>query len=379
MAVTYGLEADEARSQIANSTLSDDVKQAISDVLAAIPEGEEVTVTEWSPGWNISADTDLLFIKQGSAETIFIPSGVPIVILETDEDVAISADGSQPIIVHGGAGNDTIDLVLSDGEVAEGTSYVWGGDGNDSISAGNSTAYLDGGAGDDTINGGAGDDTIVGGSGSNLLRGGDGNVTFYLADGSDTVEAGSGVDLVSFAEVADDPETAVVEASRENYEVEWQGDKAVVFNLVSNQQSEITGAEYLRWADSAVVVASDDNEGSIARIYETLFDRTGEFDGIKYWLEQYRDGSSVTEIAERIFDSEEASALSDLSNEEFVDLLYRNTLEREADQEGRDYWVNRLAEGDNRVDVTLDFVFADESGQKTADVIHVITDDDQIA
>ncbi|MFC0219818.1 DUF4214 domain-containing protein [Pseudochelatococcus lubricantis] len=381
MAVTYDLGADAARDEIANSTLPNDVKQAIQGILDAIPQGESVTIAEYAPGEDIPPGTDLLFIKQGSGEEIVIPSGVSIVILDTSENTVVSVDGSLPVVVYGGSGSDSIVLRSAAaqgfaGEIGQSSSLVSGGEGDDSIVGGDLAAYLSGGSGNDTVIGGSGDDTIVGGNGQNLLRGGDGNVTFYLADGSDTVEAGSGIDLVSFADVANNPNAAVVEASRANYEIDWQGDKAVVFNLVSNQQSEVTGVEYLRWADSALVVASDDNEGSVARLYEALFDRTTEFEGFKFWLDMYRDGASIAEIAERIFDTEEASSLSTLSNEDFVDLLYHNTLQRDADQGGRDYWIGRLTDGDDRVNVVLDFVYAEESGNKTADVIHVITDDD---
>src|SRR6185436_16136505 len=89
---------------------------------------------------------------------------------------------------------------------------IAGGDGNDTISAGNGTGTLtqltiDGGAGNDTIRGGDGNDTLLGGDGNDFVDGnidsanlgaGDDVFGWDPGDGSDVVEGGSGSDTLQF-------------------------------------------------------------------------------------------------------------------------------------------------------------------------------------
>ncbi|HNE25883.1 MAG TPA: hypothetical protein PLH12_01940, partial [Pseudomonadales bacterium] len=77
-------------------------------------------------------------------------------------------DGSQsdtPLVIMGGAGNDTI----YDGY---GDDIVYGGDGNDRLTfgswAGNGNDIFDGGAGDDVLDAGWGNDLLIGGAGNDL-------------------------------------------------------------------------------------------------------------------------------------------------------------------------------------------------------------------
>lgn len=80
-------------------------------------------------------------------------------------------------------------LVLADGNVASGaTMRINAGEGDDSIIGSretNGTLYLNGQSGEDTLTGGSGNDSIQGGSGDDLLTGGGGNDQFrYLENWS---------------------------------------------------------------------------------------------------------------------------------------------------------------------------------------------------
>ncbi|MGV6875746.1 DUF4214 domain-containing protein [Pseudochelatococcus sp. B33] len=325
----------------------------------------------YNSGDNLPPGIDILFVGEDSESAIRLPSDVPVAIFETETGRTITIDGQLPVVVAGGSGDDLIYAGLAQGE-AERTFF--GGDGNDTIIGSDfGDTFIDG-AGDDVYEGGAGDDE------------------FYLVSGSDTVKAGDGFDVINFADFVNNVEASNVAAgddeggadnswqdqlaSRENYSLEWNGKTAIVINLETQDTLEITDAEYLKWSDSVVVVASDEDQGAVARLYEALFDRSGEVDGIKYWFDLHENGASLYEIASRFLDVEEADNLRGLSNEEFVDHLYLNTLDREADAEGREYWVNLLNETGDRAQVAASFIHEQESQEKTADVIHIITDED---
>jgi len=77
------------------------------------------------------------------------------------------------LLVYGNGGDDTIRLT---GGLAV-SAFVFGGDGNDTVDAGGSTAnnVLVGGAGNDAFTGGSGRDLLIGGLGADTLRGGGGD------------------------------------------------------------------------------------------------------------------------------------------------------------------------------------------------------------
>ncbi|MGF2038196.1 MAG: beta strand repeat-containing protein [Nostoc sp. CmiVER01] len=97
--------------------------------------------------------------------------------------------------LNGGSGNDTLSA-----EASKGNNLLLGGDGNDSL---NASYYLEGydyidSTGNNTLNGGAGDDYLNAESTSgNLLFGGDGNDTLSAGASNDTLNGGAGNDSLS--------------------------------------------------------------------------------------------------------------------------------------------------------------------------------------
>jgi Ca2+-binding RTX toxin-like protein len=114
-----------------------------------------------------------------NAETLTLSPG-------TGNGVALSINGTSVgtfaapggvafahLLVYGYGGNDTLQLT---GGLAV-PAFLFGGDGNDTLNAGGSTAnnVLVGGAGADALTGGSGRDLLIGGSGADTLRGGGGD------------------------------------------------------------------------------------------------------------------------------------------------------------------------------------------------------------
>jgi len=92
-------------------------------------------------------------------------------------------------VVHGGSGDDRIELTQGYGSILD------GGSGDDRIAIEGISADMQifGGTGDDIMIGGSGNDTLSGGTGSDVLRGGKGADTFVF----DVSSFGRGTDLVS--------------------------------------------------------------------------------------------------------------------------------------------------------------------------------------
>ena len=87
---------------------------------------------------------------------------------------------------------------------------LWGGNGNDTLNAGNSGRnVLHGGKGDDTVNGGPGRDRLYGGPGVDSESGGDGNDVLHslFPDGQvDSLDCGPGDHDVAWVR-AGEPDT----------------------------------------------------------------------------------------------------------------------------------------------------------------------------
>jgi Ca2+-binding RTX toxin-like protein len=107
------------------------------------------------------------------------------------------------IQVLGQGGNDTITLDETNGVLPK--ANLFGGAGNDTITAGSGDDHLFGQAGNDVLNGRGGADSLFGGAGDDVLTGGDGNdrmlgeagndrMIWNPGDDDDVMEGGSGID-----------------------------------------------------------------------------------------------------------------------------------------------------------------------------------------
>lgn len=91
-----------------------------------------------------------------------------------------------------GAGNDTVIGSMS-------PDSIFGGEGDDLIFAGGRPDSIDGGSGNDTIAGNGGNDSITGGTGDDSLLGQAGEDVIDSSATGDTVNGGEGDDIISNA------------------------------------------------------------------------------------------------------------------------------------------------------------------------------------
>jgi Ca2+-binding RTX toxin-like protein len=99
-------------------------------------------------------------------------------------------------VVHGGPGDD----VLVGTGVVIGTSTIgsrlYGGSGDDLVTAGDGPSTLSGGRGDDTVEGSRYADVLYGNAGADLVRGGDGRDRVWGGRGDDVLYGGRGRDTL---------------------------------------------------------------------------------------------------------------------------------------------------------------------------------------
>ncbi len=84
---------------------------------------------------------------------------------------------------------------------------------------------------------------------------------------------------------------------------------------------------------------------SVTRLYVATFDRAPDSDGLNYWVAD--SNLTLEQIAQSFFDQNETKSLypEGISDEEFIDRIYKNLFDREADIDGKKYWLNELKNG----------------------------------
>ncbi len=122
-----------------------------------------------------------------------------------------------------------------------------------------------------------------------------------------------------------------------------------------------------------VMAASPEFANTIApvvRLYLAHLDRTPDVTGLQFWAGKLRTGTTLELISEAFARSPEfISTYGTLSDERFVDLVYRNVLDRSADGAGADFWLARLDSGMTRGALMVQFSESSEFVAKTDGVV----------
>lgn len=101
---------------------------------------------------------------------------------------------------------------------------------------------------------------------------------------------------------------------------------------------------------------ADEEALIIARLYDATFDRLPDPGGLAGWVARLEGGMPLSEIGAAFAGSEEFQArYGSLNNQQYIEQLYRFTLNREADAGGVAFWTSELNRGVSRGDMLLAF------------------------
>lgn len=104
---------------------------------------------------------------------------------------------------------------------------------------------------------------------------------------------------------------------------------------------------------------------NIALLYEAGLNRQAELGGLNYWIDQFEAGMTLNEISQFFLGSPEfADAFgvpTQLSNEDLVQVLYANVLDRQGEAGGLSYWISQLEAGSPREEVLIQFAVSPEN------------------
>ncbi len=194
------------------------------------------------------------------------------------------------------------------------------------------------------------------GSQGQSITGTAGNDTLFGTVGNDTIDGGAGRDTVNFS------------GNVSSYTVIRSGNNAVV-NGPQGQDS-LFNVERLSFDDFKVALDITGNGGQAYRLYKSALDRAPDIGGLGFQINALDIGFGITDIAANFIESPEFQArYGNLSNAQFVNQLYLNVLDRDADPGGLEFHVNNLNLGLPRNYLLVQF---SESPENQANVIGAI-------
>ena len=256
---------------------------------------------------------------------------------------------------------------------------------------------LIGGLGNDVFQGNGGNDTINGGADYDIatFSGKFSDYTFDIANKIVTVtdtrsSTNDGIDTLSNIEKLTFSDKNALVTSKEIKSITslgFQSEKVYVgksdtykfYDLGSNKYGvetpsgidELTGASILKFDDKNMNLKTDikatfdqvtglnTDSGKMFRLYNASFKRLPDPDGLRYWIGNFSSGKDDERaVASSFLVSAEFQQRygENVSDSAYVNTLYKNVLDRDADTGGLNYWLGQLNGGaETRYEVLLGF------------------------
>lgn len=274
-------------------------------------------------------------------------------------------------IIDGGAGSDVAVFAAASTQVtftyANGTIIVEGPDGRDVLTGIErlqfSDRVLDVGADGrvitnplNVISGTSGSDTLTGTAGSDAISGGAGNDVLRGNGASDILDGGDGADAAVYAGVRRQYGASINSVNG--------GPEGGVDTLVS--------IEELRFVDGVLSFDVNGIPAQVMRLYDATLDRQPDQAGLDVQIRALATGATTLQALANAFvaSSEFQSRYGTLSNQQFVEQLYRFCLDREGDAAGIAVQVNALNTGTSRAALVVAFSESPEHRTLTQPILN---------
>lgn len=112
-----------------------------------------------------------------------------------------------------------------------------------------------------------------------------------------------------------------------------------------------------------IMNTSDYRDEVIDEMFQLLLKRDADAQGRLVWRGRLADGMAFRDGLAQIVASQEYNR-NHFSHDAYVRALYKDLLNRDADADGLDYWVQQLANGEKRAKVARHFIFSREFSTK---------------
>jgi len=101
----------------------------------------------------------------------------------------------------------------------------------------------------------------------------------------------------------------------------------------------------------------------MALLYEAALGRGPDGPGLNYFVGNLREGQSLQDVARSFYQAPEfRGQFEEFDDTSYINQLYENVLNRQADQAGLDYWINDIQNnGRSHADVLVSFAQSEEN------------------
>ncbi len=108
------------------------------------------------------------------------------------------------------------------------------------------------------------------------------------------------------------------------------------------------------------VVDADALESFVKRFYTNVLQRGYDIAGLNYWVGVIKTKEKTPQEAALGFFNSKEFKNKDLSDKEFIKIVYNTFFDRDPDDNGERYWLSQLANGMKRIAVVRGFTYSDE-------------------
>ncbi|MEM6939991.1 MAG: DUF4214 domain-containing protein [Pseudomonadota bacterium] len=209
--------------------------------------------------------------------------------------------------------------------------------------------------------------------GNDQISGSELNETIRALGGDDVIQASPGVDTIDGGDGLD---TLALSGPQDEYILTIATTGSFVADKVDDRDgiNFYSNLEELRFSDGATLdltkfggAASLETEEfqAIIELYIAYFNRAPDALGLNFWSTAFADGLSLAAMADLFATQPETVATypEGTSNTDFANAVYGNVLGREADPDGREFWVMQL---DNEAVTRAEFILRILEGAKAA-------------
>lgn len=110
------------------------------------------------------------------------------------------------------------------------------------------------------------------------------------------------------------------------------------------------------------------NDEFVEQAYQNLFDRDAEQEGLDYWSSQLDAGKSQTDVLRDMVAGAQGTDVQTAANTQTVNDLYKQLLDRDADEAGLDYYRSQLAAGATPEEVARNIISGAQAGEEASKI-----------
>jgi hypothetical protein len=159
----------------------------------------------------------------------------------------------------------------------------------------------------------------------------------------------------------------VAHGSHDQYLIVDDNGSLRIDDSITNRDGEHTGVQQIRFDDGVGILDHTGTAADVLRLYQAALGRAPDLGGLNFWTHAIDDSHvSLISVANSLATSAEfIHNHGDPVDQDFVQQLYQNVLNRAGDAGGVQFWEDRLGAGASRGQVVAAFAESPENRSRT--------------